>query len=250
LLLAFVVMKLQILSDVHLEMGQTLETPVMAPHLALLGDIGNPWQPSYAAFMAEQSAKFETVFVVLGNHEYYGATLKGARAQARKVCNALPNVRLLCEEAVDVGEYRILGTTLWSRVDPLDAYEVSCSISDFRRIRGWSLCAHNEEHERCATWLNVALELAELDSSPAIVLTHFPITQRRTSHPRDAGGPFSSYFANDMDRLIGPPCVLFAHGHTHFSSSQVINGVPVVSNQYGYSAEERDGFFAGFVVEV
>jgi hypothetical protein len=37
----------------------------------LVQDIGHPKKENYFAFLAAQAARFERVFVVTGNHEYY-----------------------------------------------------------------------------------------------------------------------------------------------------------------------------------
>src|SRR4051812_31006994 len=62
----------QIISDVHLEFPLRAAAPpvlpVLAPAIALLGDIGYPKDPAYCAFVREQAAKFEKVFIVAGNH--------------------------------------------------------------------------------------------------------------------------------------------------------------------------------------
>lgn len=66
----------QILSDLHLEAGQqysSFKIPPSAPFLILAGDIGRLIDyDAYAAFLAKQTAQFERVFWVLGNHEFYG----------------------------------------------------------------------------------------------------------------------------------------------------------------------------------
>lgn len=68
---------IQIMSDLHLEtprflpMYNTFTITPHAPHLALLGDIGNAHDPRLYAFLETQLRQFEIVFYVLGNHEPY-----------------------------------------------------------------------------------------------------------------------------------------------------------------------------------
>ncbi|KAK7605630.1 hypothetical protein BKA81DRAFT_226280 [Phyllosticta paracitricarpa] len=64
--------KFQIVSDLHLEVGQqysSFDIPASAPHLILAGDYD-----AYLGFLRRQTEQFETVFLVLGNHEFYGIT--------------------------------------------------------------------------------------------------------------------------------------------------------------------------------
>ena len=74
-------MKLQIISDLHLEVerpgaieGQEFynyEIPVQAECLALLGDIGYTFNDELFAWLEAQLRKFEIVFFVAGNHGEY-----------------------------------------------------------------------------------------------------------------------------------------------------------------------------------
>jgi len=67
------IFQLQILSDLHIEMGHqgNFEFEAVAPYLALLGDIGQPKRSNYAAFLRTQADRFKKVFVVAGNHEFF-----------------------------------------------------------------------------------------------------------------------------------------------------------------------------------
>lgn len=71
---------LQIASDLHLEHGGRPSERIRpsAPVLALLGDVGSPgYSPEcaeeYGDFLMQQSANFDKVFVLAGNHEYYSS---------------------------------------------------------------------------------------------------------------------------------------------------------------------------------
>jgi predicted phosphodiesterase len=65
----------QVLSDLHLEVGQQyslFDFPAAAPYLILAGDIGR--FKDYNAllnFLTAQTERFRLVFLVLGNHEFY-----------------------------------------------------------------------------------------------------------------------------------------------------------------------------------
>lgn len=45
--------------------------PVISHSLALLGDIGYPSLRDYEAFLLHQAQRFERIFVLAGNHEFY-----------------------------------------------------------------------------------------------------------------------------------------------------------------------------------
>lgn len=63
--------KLQFCSDIHVEFGTEGFLKPEAPFLALLGDIGLTAESDYRTYLLKQSEKFEKVFVIAGNHEFY-----------------------------------------------------------------------------------------------------------------------------------------------------------------------------------
>ncbi len=98
--------RIQILSDVHLEMRGTcsFDFPVLAPVLALLGDIGDPGTEAYADFLKCQATRFERVLVLCGNHEAYGRTLEEAEHLIRDCCASVPGLTFLQHTAVEFGD--------------------------------------------------------------------------------------------------------------------------------------------------
>ncbi len=67
--------QIQLASDLHLEKNSNIPFDQLikpsAPWLALCGDIGYCEQEIYQNFIKWVSTKFEKVFVIAGNHEYY-----------------------------------------------------------------------------------------------------------------------------------------------------------------------------------
>ena len=68
--------KFQFVSDLHLETPGDSEEffiSAVAPYLILGGDIGRLSScERYLAFLGRQCSSFERVFLVLGNHEFFG----------------------------------------------------------------------------------------------------------------------------------------------------------------------------------
>jgi len=79
----------QILSDLHLEVGpqyHTFSIPASAPYLILAGDIGRLVDyEHHLSFLSTHIAAFEKVFLVLGNHEFYGLSYAAGIKLARKL---------------------------------------------------------------------------------------------------------------------------------------------------------------------
>lgn len=245
---------LQVMSDLHLEVGQqytTFDFPVTAPYLILAGDIGRLADyDAYLEFLARQTARYERVFLVLGNHEFYGLDFATTHSEARRLESEprlegkLSVLQQTCVTLPDSG-ITILGCTLWSHV-PADAEAVVASkINDFRRVDGWTVERHNAAHAADLAWLQA--ELADLgrsgDGRSVVVVTHHAPSVRETSRPEHLENPWTSAFATDLlsDERAWKLVACWVYGHTHYSAEFERAGVAVVSNQRGYVLPGRDG---------
>ena len=235
---------LQYMSDLHLELFpgfRISDNDVRAERLVLAGDIGDPDSAEYAEFIEDCVAKFPLgVFVIMGNHEAYGKpSWSHAVAYARRVLEDRGAV-LLDKSGADLvpGKLRIIGATLWSRVEGSCANDVRTFIADYRLIGGLrGVSDSNELHDADVTWLRVELDLMEAEGVRAVVVTHHAPSLRGTSHPKHAGSSLNGAFATDLDTLIGRPVVAaWIYGHTHFSAvRKLCGGTLLASNQRGYA---------------
>src|ERR1700737_2805408 len=70
--------RFQVLSDLHLETEDLYESftiPPAAKYLILCGDIGQlRHKDRYLAFLTAHVSKFERIYLLMGNHEFYGIT--------------------------------------------------------------------------------------------------------------------------------------------------------------------------------
>lgn len=217
-------MKLQLLSDLHLE-TETYD-PVPAPGaelLVLAGDIDATW----AAY--ERFAGWPVpVIVVAGNHEYDGRDFDEAAAGLRALCTRLGFTFLeresLIVTAADGQRIRVLGTTRWSDFDLFGAAQrprAQRAAEYFLRLMGGTRAgrpfdaeAVRAESLRCRAWLD-----AELPRAPqgrwdkTLVITHFA-PSARSGDPRYGQQPGTASFCNADDDLI-PRADLWLHGHLH-----------------------------------
>ncbi len=217
-------MKLQLLSDLHLETESY--DPVPAPGaelLVLAGDIDATW----AAY--ERFAGWPVpVVVVAGNHEYDGRDVDEAAAGLRALCTRLGFTLLERESivltAADGQRVRVLGTTRWSDFDLFGAAQrarAQRAAEYFMRLMGstregrpFDAEAVREESLRCRAWLD-----AELPRAPqgrwdkTLVITHFA-PSLRSGDPRYGQQPGTASFCNADDDLI-PRADLWLHGHLH-----------------------------------
>ena len=233
----------QVLSDLHLELGQQyslFDFPATAPNLVLAGDIGLlSHYDAYLDFLQKQTARYDRVFLVLGNHEFYGLDFAAALSTARKL-EKEPclegKLAFLQQNRVDLpGAVTILGCTLWSRVPDEAKGIVSSKVNDFRKIQDWTVDCHNNAHTADVEWLRAELANMEPGRSVLVVTHHAPLVLG-TSRPEHLKNPWTCAFATDV--LSGETTLgsvkHWVYGHTHYSADFENRGIRVVSNQRGY----------------
>lgn len=230
-------MKLQILSDLHLEFQRTPEArkgfveSLVTPDvdvLILAGDIATPSLIEEA--LEHFCALWPQVIYVPGNHELYGTSKADWSVQSR------PNLHLLQESCVEIGGLRFAGTTLWFREDPLSPKH---RLSDFRRIRDFDPYAWNLEAERF---------LHQLDPMPDIIITHHLPSQICVA-PQYRGDPLNSFFVAPVaEDMVALPR-LWVFGHTHSGIDVEQNDCRFLCNPAGYPGE-NSGFDPHLTLEM
>jgi Icc-related predicted phosphoesterase len=235
-------LKIQILSDLHLEHSQR-HPPLAWPStdaevVVLAGDIDNGTR---AIDWAEQTFAGKTVLYVPGNHEYYEAELDEAAAARKARAHRSSNVRLLDNEEFVSGGVRFLGSTLWTDFAlsgehdmPRIFAESLKYVVDFRLIRkGNGLLTPQQTidlHRRAIAFLQTRLDQPCVEKT--VIITHHA-PHPESVHPRFARSPVNPAFVSDLSRLMGKPA-LWIHGHTHNSFDYTVCGTRVIANPMGY----------------
>ena len=276
-------MKIQIVSDIHLEHHSFAQTssPIRgdsseyqlavtdADVVVLAGDIGvGDKGIMWAGRQAEALGK--EVIYISGNHEFYGHEYISALITMRMMAQA-HGVHFLENNEVVIKGVRFLGCTLWTNYrafgdERRSAYELYRGLADFTEIRVYPegiFSGHRDEEigsdyrgmrpedqiklfERSQSWLK--RKLSEPFSGKTVVVTHHgpsPVCQ----HPRFPLSPISAAFWSDIQDIVGQ-ADLWIYGHTHACLDTVVNGTRIVANQLGYPRERVDGFKPDKVVEI
>jgi len=217
-------LKLQLLSDLHLETESVEPAPAPGAELLVLaGDIDATWA-GYEAFAGWPVP----VLVVAGNHEYDGRDFDAAQQGLRERCARLGFTFLERETLLFTGaagdRVRILATARWSDFDlfgPAQRPRAERAAGYFLRLmagtrhgKPFDAAAVREEALACRAWLE-----SELVKTPqgrwdkTLVITHFGPSQR-SADPRYGKQPGTASFCNADDDLI-PRADLWLHGHLH-----------------------------------
>ncbi|MFD0668254.1 metallophosphoesterase [Ramlibacter sp. MAHUQ-53] len=259
-------MKIQLLSDLHLEVHPHLEVPPApgADLLVLAGDIGSYQRGSQLPgddFGLERFAPARgwptPVLYVPGNHEYDGLEFDEAHARLRATCERL-GITWLEREVVVVQGVRFVGTTLWTDFESLvpreapltqqlKAREKAWRAADFylrknTTLRGGEPVLAAQLRElgvACQQWLREAL--AAPFEGTTVVVTHFA-PSLRSADPRYGLTPGTAGFCNALDDLFGQ-AQWWLHGHLHCPQDYVADGCRVRANTLGYAVKgEQEAF--------
>lgn len=238
--------RIQLISDVHLEFRESFSIEPLAENLALCGDIGYPYHARYFKFLQENSQKFKRIFLITGNHEYYGKEIGKIHQQIQTVVADLPNVYFLNNSSIllehEGQPFQVFGSTLWTMIMN-NRFEIAQTINDYAKIRikdgqnyrKISIGDVNLFHIKAITALREALKL----NIPTIVLTHH-LPSFECIHPDFLESNLNEAYASNLEIYIKPPIKLWLFGHTHKFTNKEINGVRLAANPLGYPMDATD----------
>jgi hypothetical protein len=217
-------MKLQLLSDLHLETEVFDPQPAPGAELLVLaGDIDASW----AALQRFAGWPVPVIFVP-GNHEFDGRDLDSAEQGLREAC-ARAGITMLHRQSLLVTDaggriVRFLGTVRWSDFDAFGTAARDRSMRAagyFLRLmaathRGRPVDAQvlRDQGLACRSWLERELALPPRGRwDRTVVVTHFG-PSLRSADPRYGRQPGTASFCNDDDDLVALSDG-WLHGHLH-----------------------------------
>ena len=246
-------MKIQVLSDLHIEFENLALEDNDADVVVLAGDIhlkdkGVTW--------ALENIKDKPVLYVLGNHEFYGkAYPKHLEAVKQKAEGT--HVHVLEKTSCTIDGVNFLGCTLWTDFalfgDPRIAGSHCQEImTDFKKIRVSPKFSKLRSidvatiHRQSLQSLKEALMRNEGETN--VVITHHGPS--RASLPEALREEMSSAaYVSELDAMV-KECRpdLWIHGHVHHSSNYQIGGCSVICNPRGYPQERNPEFDVNLMI--
>jgi len=216
--------KLQLLSDLHLETETFEPEPAAGAELLVLaGDIDSTWTG------LERFAGWPVpVIFIAGNHEFDGRDFDAAGVALRVHCDHL-GLRLLQRESTvltgaDGRRVRFVGTTRWSdfdlfgqagreRAQRAAGYFLRL-MKAHRKHQPFDAEAMRAEGLACRAWLASELPRpAQGQWDTTVAITHFA-PSLRSADPRYGKQPGTASFCNADDDLMAYADV-WLHGHLH-----------------------------------
>ena len=246
-------MRLQILSDVHLEFGDYEPEQPNVDAVVLAGDIhvrrnAIPWIKKHFYDVP--------VIYVAGNHEFYGSSVSGL-FQDLKAATESSNIAVLENESAQIGDITFLGCTLWTDFQLLsNASEAMLAagktMGDFNLIRGRADWFQPEDsvklHHESVRWLKNAL--GKCNPQKTVVVTHHA-PSAKSIPPYHVGSILNAAFASALDEFVQASGVpLWIHGHTHHCVDYKIGNTRIFSNQRGYPDQIERRYQPEAIIEI
>jgi Icc-related predicted phosphoesterase len=259
--------KLQIVSDIHLEFRDIQINNAGADILCLAGDIcvarhlykNNPLGERYRQFFNQISSEFDQILYIPGNHEYYNGCWNDTIEQLRDALDPWDNIILMNNSWLNFGSTRIVGTTLWTDFnnrDPLTMLSAKDMMNDYKvvKIRRGDIY-HKLRPQDTLAGHEAALETIKLatetwDNNVMVLGHHAP--SRNSIHQKyrhDLLG--NGNFCSNLDEFIlsQPKIKLWVHGHVHDSHDYNIGETRILCNPRGYPGE-YPSFNPNLIVEI
>lgn len=269
-------MKAWIISDIHLfrMMGMKLSPPFAIPEADVCicaGDVSSDLDVSLSYLMNEVAPHMPVVFT-LGNHEYYGRSIKQAIDQARRATVGT-GVHLLENDVIEIDGVLFIGATLWTDFEiatgdgdedipaelrlEIARKDIRQHVMDFTEIksnhRPGQFVNVNELRDRHAAsrdFIRNQLEGVAHGQTSIVVTHHAPLMSSLDG--RFSGNLSNAAYASDLSTLIeaGRPN-FWIHGHVHQSHDYVFDHTRIICNPRGTNPDNLpSGFSPELVIEI
>ena len=250
-------MKLQIMSDMHLEFGpiDTASLETDADVLILAGDIvvaANINKGKYDYFFDWALARYDHVLMICGNHEHYAGDVNESHDIIQ---DRWPSLILMERENITIDDVTFYGATLWTdmnKEDPNMMLAAQYGMNDFRTIMNgparWTPADTVIEHNLA----KVDIATVALDEERVVVIGHHSPSYRSVDG-RYKNNDLNGAYASDLDEFIEarPNIELWIHGHMHSNNDYMIGATRILANPRGYYGYELNpGFQPQLVVEL
>jgi len=265
-------MKLQLMSDLHLEFEPTFRPEnVGSDVLILSGDIcpaayfkKSEASPYYAKgeqfkdFFKHCSDNWSQVMYVPGNHEHYQGRFEETVELLKEVVDPLYNIHILDNHSVWFEGVLFIGGTLWTDLNrncPLTEHHVGHYMNDFRGLiqlknqdyRKFLPRDAYKEHKCTLEYFRQAL----LDQKNVVVCTHHAPSYKSIHVMYSNDTWMNGGYASELTEFImdHPQIKLWTHGHMHQCHDYMVDGTRVLCNPRGYH-DENKLFDPNMIIEV
>ena len=200
-------------------------------------------------FFQECSQSFSVVYMILGNHEHYHGRFYESKDKLQSYLDewGCYNIKLLENDVVEFGKYRLFGATFWTDVykgDPLICMDVEGGMNDHRYIRdedGNPITTRLTRSENAYTRRLIQQFLNEPSDKQNIVMTHHAPFYMSVPDNFKSDTVSFAYANTGIEYMVDPYVVrptFWLHGHTHSRFSYSFGNIQVMCHPRGYWNEQ------------
>ncbi len=233
-------MKIQICSDLHLEFKKNkdwLQKNPLIPKGEILIIAGDTYHldKNFAKldFIQKVSQEFEKVYIVPGNHEYYGGY--DVSNSLDTMCKQVKdNVFIVNNYQAEIKGVTFIFSTMWSRVEK-NIFEIEHGVTDFFKIKfqekQFTANHFNQIHEASFQFISKAVQ----SKGKKVVITHHLPTYDCMSKEFKKSVFNEAFCVEKKEFILKNEIDYWIFGHSHRDLGEVtIASTKIVSNQLGY----------------
>lgn len=236
-------MKIQIVSDLHLEWGAEIKSNIIpvGDVLVVAGDLDTGVKETCRSLLELSNFVCVPIIYVLGNHEFYGGEYAFIRKEFEKRKSLLEKneIYVLDQGTVIINNVLFIGATGWTDGSYMEYKPyLNLSYPDAKKIRGFKEAGGQNWGKEDIKYIERELKRNDygLDSprKKTVVITHHAPCELSLSE-RYRGESFNTFFINDWSHIIDmyhPE--LWIHGHMHTSFDYTVYDTRVICNPSGY----------------
>lgn len=242
-------MKIQIISDVHLE--NNLKRPLinrLADVLVYAGDVGEDLKVIHKYFGEVRKETSSPIVYVLGNHEYFGKYLTSAPGDVKKFLKNIPNIFVLEKDSKIIDNVCFIGTTLWTNFDDYRGEQAAQSImpeykfvkitNQYYRIKYITTKDVLDEYLKGKDFIEEEIVRAKKNKYKTVIITHTCPTFMCATEKEKKGILVGSFYTELSKFISCKRPDIWVYGHTHSSREIKVGRTRVISNQFGYRDED------------
>lgn len=251
-------MKIDIVSDVHLEFGTYIPSnPNKSDVLIMAGDIIPIYllanNKKYIKYFEQCGKLYKHIIYIFGNHEYYNGDIRLEFDNAQKWLGHIDNLRIVNNKVVKIDDVSFMCGTMWTdcnKEDPLTMLQLIQGMNDFRVIKDSSKASMYGgidyltpedtviEHKLFKKFLISALNN---NHEKCIVVTHHSPSLRSIPEEYRRDYHMNGGYTTNLDEFImnRPYIKAWIYGHTHSPNEFMVGETMLINNARGYVKYER-----------
>jgi len=263
-------LKIQLVSDLHLEFGdltlpggdvlilagdileaKNLKKSMYDPNMVLLPHERPDRRPDrYYRFFAEECSKYREVVMVMGNHEHYHGKIW--KTQGDLLANLPDNVTLLENQTHEIDGVMFVGATLWTdfnKGNPQVMMNCQFNMSDYKFITQFDSVKNayykltpNKTyllHQESCEYIKKTLQKNQ--DRKVVVVTHMAPSVKSVAEEYNHDVLINPAYYSNLEGLIesNPQIKYWCHGHTHTKFDYQVGSTRVLCNPRGYNGYEE-----------